>query len=395
MRPVGAPLHRHSLLPETFLLRTKAVNFLLYVISFPVALTASPGEDNVQTPGILSPDLSDLRSPPRRGEALQAAQSGSGLPGAEPDGPPAAGLTYAAKFSCVSRSGSKTNSWLWGTCNMPRLGRAGGQGHGRGPGRQLAHPRQVRPGQPGFSPGPVRLPFEKARGEVGVVQASTFLKQTLYMYINRRQIDTTYFLYFLLHLCDPGFNSPLVTLRSPNTRSVCREARRVPTWQADSGGSEAPGRRDSRAQPRTLGAVRPQASHLHTRQETAKGKGVARKSQRPSPSGAGGQQHVAARPPPPVCHACCCRSPHRRRHSAAPGWGRGTVLAPGLATETAPKPPAGFWGGVQGTRPASQPGGQPHGDGERFPESGPLGSASLLAPEVRGLGTTTSTLLSR
>lgn len=61
-------------------------------------------------------------------------------------------------------------------------------------------------------------------GQVSIVQALLlfffFLKQILYMYINRRQIDTTYFLYFLLHLCVPSLNSPLVTLQGADTRSI-------------------------------------------------------------------------------------------------------------------------------------------------------------------------------
>lgn len=64
------------------------------------------------------------------------------------------------------------------------------------------------------------------------------LEQILYMCIHRRQRDTTYFLYFLLHRCVPGLNSPLVTFQSTDGRST--STRCGPTCQVVARGSEAP-----------------------------------------------------------------------------------------------------------------------------------------------------------
>lgn len=174
-----------------------------------------------------------------RGERDGAAAAGPARPrpGAEPEGSPAACLISAAKFLCISLSGSKTNSWLWGNVQYAEagLGRAGGQGHGWGPaltGCSLDGPTFARAPRWAFLQ-------ENERSGQCCSGFAPFLKQIPYMYINRRQIDTTYFLYFLLHLCVPGLNSPLVMLRSAGTRSVRREARCALTWQVDSGGSEA------------------------------------------------------------------------------------------------------------------------------------------------------------
>nr|KAF6477857.1 hypothetical protein HJG59_010763 [Molossus molossus] len=71
------------------------------------------------------------------------------------------------------------------------------------------------------------------RGQV--IQVVFLFKQILYMCINR-QIDTTYFLYFLLHLCVPGLNSPLAMLQSA-TPGPCGGGDKVrPAWQVASGG---------------------------------------------------------------------------------------------------------------------------------------------------------------
>lgn len=190
------------------------------------------------------------------------------------------------------------------------------------------------------------------------------------MCINSRQIDTTYFLYFLLHLCDPGLNSSLVMLQSTETRSMCREARCVLTWQVGSGGLEAPvtgqppstalhpGRRPlTGLSPAVLGRRRP------------RGRGSFRKAK---DRRLGGGQAAARGILAPAtwrgtCHACCCWSLRCRHRSAVPGWGQRTVLAPGLATETTPKPPADSRGrfGVS----AQGAGRPPHGDGGRFPQN--------------------------
>lgn len=122
------------------------------------------------------------RFPPRRREALQTAAVRLQAPGRTVRGgccgpAPAPSprdllplvLFPLLRFYAFHDQGPKRTAGSGGMCNTLRLGwglgRAGGQGHSRGPGQQLARPPWVQPGQPHFSPGPL-LGFRSRKQEV-------------------------------------------------------------------------------------------------------------------------------------------------------------------------------------------------------------------------------------
>lgn len=136
---------------------------------------------------------------------LGGAQEGLGVGGTRPRAPGTARkpgffllcisfLLLIPKFLCISLSGSNSNTCLQEACGVGpwEVGADSPPAHRwRGSGLRW----------------PSGLCSRRVRWDArSVFVKLPFFKQILYMYINRRQIDTTYFLYFVLHFCVPGLN---------------------------------------------------------------------------------------------------------------------------------------------------------------------------------------------
>lgn len=92
---------------------------------------------------------SRLRGQDREGRLLRG---GLGPPRRGAGGSPAACLISAAKFLCISLSGSKTNSWLWGNVQYAEAGL--GTGTGRRSGSRLGPRAAADPPSLGAACGP-------------------------------------------------------------------------------------------------------------------------------------------------------------------------------------------------------------------------------------------------
>lgn len=151
------------------------------------------------------------------------------------------------------------------------------------------------------------------------------LEQILYMCIHRRQRDTTYFLYFLLHRCVPGLNSPLVTFQSTDGRST--STRCGPTCQVVARGSEAPEGR-VRGDPQAPSARVPWAPVSITGRRPRGGRAFVKAKDRPRSPEAGQALDPCGR---------VCRAGRTRCHRCCRPGAQG---CPGTGAEMPPEPAA-------------------------------------------------------